>query len=88
MTNSRYFIEIVDFAFGYTAATKLYMPLPKEELDLNKCLKKWYNHLTKIWRPDVDVHAMREDEDGSYSDLTVHWGCEYLDHLESVGLLP
>lgn len=80
---SRYFIEVWDYAYEYSASSKIFMPLPKCELDMEKCLKKWYNKLTstkEYFNSGTEIHAMREDEDGSYSDLSTKWGYEYMDN--------
>lgn len=81
---SRYFIDTMDSSFGYTGESRIYMPLPVCELDMEKCLKKWYNHLYKklprCAYDSITYFAMREDEDGSYSDLSMHWDYEHMEH--------
>lgn len=81
---SRYFITIMDDSFGYMGEGRMYMPLPVCELDMEKCLKKWYNHLyKKLPRGMYDFItylAMKEDEDGSYSDLSMYWGIQEMEN--------
>lgn len=80
---SRYFIEVYEDMYGCTASSKMFMPLPKCELDMEKCLKKWYNHLYKqlpAGFDSIEYHAMREDEDGTYADLSMYWGCETMEY--------
>ena len=81
---SRYFIEVYEYSFGYPASCKMFMPLPICDLDMEKCLKKWYNHLHKITPPgaynNIEFHAMVECEDGSFSDLSMMWGYEQMEH--------
>ena len=78
MTNSKYFIE-VNTTYGCSGSNKIFMPLPKCELDLEKCLKKWYNHLYSklpIGMASIQYFAMVEREDGSFSDLSMKWNYE------------
>lgn len=85
--NSRYYIMFSDEMYGCTGSSIKFMPLPKsQDLDMEKCLKKWFNHILKTLEPYVkrgyrcSVYAMMECEDGSYSDLSCYWGCQELDH--------
>jgi len=82
MIKSRYFITAYETMYGCTASCEHYMPLPNDNLDMVKCLKKWYNHLTKSYHPEVQYVAMVEREDGSIDDLSVYWFNEYLEHTE------
>ena len=81
---SRYFIETYDYLYGCTSSARTYMPLPVCELDMEKCLKKWYNHIIKLeskyYNPYIEFHAMVECEDGSFSDLSMSWAYEQMEH--------
>ena len=76
MTNSKYFIEVSEEMYGCTGTHKIFMPLPKCEIDMEKALKKWYNRLYRKLPKGMDsiqYYAMVEREDGSYDDLSMTW---------------
>lgn len=91
--NSRYFLEIVDDTMGYQATARMYMPLPYDDLDMVKCLKKWFKRVEPAFLRasanglDIAVYAMMETEDGEIHNLSAVWDFQYMDNYEeAVGL--
>ena len=88
MKKSNYFIEICDGTYGYFADSRIYMPVPSCEIDMEKALKKWYNHLCNqdwYWTAsNITYYAKHELEDGTIEDLGMNWGYEQMSHEPSI----
>lgn len=86
MIRSKYFIEVFSSLYGCEGHSKMYMPLPKCEIDMEKALKKWYKRLCKAAMnyEHIDVYAGVECEDGSFSDLSISWAYKEMEHDPSI----
>lgn len=81
---SEYFIEFYDYSFGYGATSRMYLPMPKVEVDMEKALKKVLKRLEKkLAKADITIFAMHETKEG-LEDLTMHWAYENMEHCPDI----
>lgn len=81
---SEYYIEFYDYSFGMSATSRMYLPQPKVEVDMEKALKKVLKRLEKkLAKADITVFAMHETKEG-LEDLTMHWAYENMSHCPDI----